>query len=587
VNESGGYHELLTLLAGPEDFWDRPAGDWPQRKSDVGGAQCDVQEARQDANAAYLLGTKALRRNDLDSAEAWFAVAFDQRHPGAAFRAALTRLVAMAPSKAVLCGQLGGGKSRAMAAQVIALTGSGKTEAFPGQVGSGKRGVLILLNAAASWGHGDAQYLINRLRTETGERVVDDAGRAGGLAAIADTDDLAGTVLVLDSVPYEPEDTEFYPATLTLLRQCFAAHESAPQPSTRLGQQLGLAEHQGLTSAPRPLNDDGDQELLSAGLLHTERGSNRWHSVASDDLGPISLWLCSREEGRRDWDLASDVLAQALSMGVPIVLWDRQHSCCEAAIEPWERYGGQRPCPHCVPEPTPFTGASLEALKTGEQTPYLRSLTLLAQATERIGARRTHRCAPEVALGSRLALLWEDPRGFSTEASVAVRAQDVRSSSGPIAENRSFDEYLRGSMGASPSAGVEGCIADRALVLTTELGDGVISRRGGQFAASVLGAGMSIKALATGFEPSRPGLHMVRDDAQRLYLFAEPKGGPSDSEEPRLVVPIVVSSPLDSSKEAVQPITTRHATSVRRSTSQASNHADPLQVYACTPRTSV
>ncbi|MER5472531.1 hypothetical protein [Streptomyces sp. NPDC002685] len=582
MNESGGYDELLTLLAGPEDFWDRPTGDWSQRDSDVGGVRRDVREALQDANAAYLLGTKALRRSDLDSAEAWFAVAFGQRHPGAAFRAALTRLLATAPSKSVLFGQAGSGKSRAMAAHVVAHTGSGKSNAFLGQaVGSGKSRVLILLAAAARWGHGDAQHLIDRLRTGTGDRVIDEAGRVGELMAIADNDDLAGTVLIVDSVPYEPEDSEFYPTTLTLLRQCFAAHDPASQPPTRLGQQSGLAEHQVLTSAPRPLGAGGDQELR-ASADRVERGSSRWGSM-TDECPVVGIFLPS---GEKVWARVSGALAQEQLLGAPVALWDRRDSCCSAARGPWDRDVSQRPCPRCVPEPTSFTAALLEALETGEQAPSLPSLTLLTQAAERIRAQRTHRCADQVGLGSHLALLWDDPRDLSTEASAAVRAQNVRSSAGPIAENRAFNEFLRGGMDASPSAGVEGYVADRALILATALCDDVGSRQGGQVAASVFGAGMSIKALATGFEPSRPGLHMVRDEAQRLYLFAEPYGSPSDSEEPRLVVPAVVSSPPDNSKEAAQPITTQHATSVRRSAPQAPNHADPLQVYACTPRTS-
>ncbi|MER5347144.1 hypothetical protein ABT030_44075 [Streptomyces mirabilis] len=582
MNESGGYDELLTLLAGPEDSWDRPAGDWPQRDSDVGGVRRDVREARQDANAAYLLGTKALRRNDLDSAAAWFAVAFDQRHPGAAFRAVLTRLLAMAPSKSVLCGQAGSGKSGAMAARVVAHTGSGKTNAFLGQVvGSGKSGVLILLAAAARWGHGDAQHLIDRLRTGSGDRVIDEAGRVGELMAIADSDELAGTVLIVDSVPYEPEDGEFYPTTLTLLMQCFAAHDPASQPPTRLGQQSGLAEHQVPTSAPRPLGAGGDQELRAA-TDRVERGSSRWGSMTVE-CPIVGIYLPS---GEKVWARVSGDLAQEQLLGIPVALWDRRDSCCSAASGPWDRDVSQRPCPRCVPEPTSVTAALLEALETGEQAPSLPSLTLLAQAAERIGAQRTHRCADEVALGSRLAFLWEDPRDFSTEASAAVRAQNVRSSAGPIAENCAFNEYLCGSMGTSPSAGVGGYVADRALILATALCDDVSSRQSGQVVASVLGAGMSITALATGFEPSCPGLHMVRDEAQRLYLFAEPYGRPSNCEEPRLVVPAVVSSPPDNSKETAPPITTQHATRVRRSARQAPHHADPLQVYTCTPRTS-
>ncbi|MFE7276516.1 RNA polymerase sigma factor [Streptomyces sp. NPDC057623] len=249
MNKSGGYDELLALLAGPADFWDRPAGDWPARTGATAGIQPGVREARQDANAAYLLGTKALRRNDLDSAEGWFAAACDQQHPGAAFRAALARLLAMTSDTTVLRGQVGSGKSHAVAAQMVAQTRRGTTCILRGQVGSGKTRAFILLTTAARWGHADAAHLIGRLRTGNGHCVTDAASSLGEVTVTAD-DDLTGMVLMADTAPYAPQDAEFYPITQALLRQCFAPRQPAKQPPTCPERQPGVAERQWEDPAP-------------------------------------------------------------------------------------------------------------------------------------------------------------------------------------------------------------------------------------------------------------------------------------------------------------------------------------------------
>ncbi|TLS41379.1 hypothetical protein FE633_36720 [Streptomyces montanus] len=157
-----------------------------------------MSEARQDANAACRLGTKALRRRDLDGAEAWFAVACEQQHPGAAFRAALTRLLAMTPPASGFVDQVQGGKSF----RLVSHLEGGKTDAFNS------------LAWAARWGHGDAQHLIGRLRTDAGERVTAVGWPLGEEAADADDGilrDGASVVPMADNALYEPQDTEFYP----------------------------------------------------------------------------------------------------------------------------------------------------------------------------------------------------------------------------------------------------------------------------------------------------------------------------------------------------------------------------------------
>ncbi|MEV0934286.1 hypothetical protein ACIBMX_10860 [Streptomyces phaeochromogenes] len=596
MNEFGGYDELLSLLTGPADFWDRPAGDWPARSSGVVDVQRDVGEARQDANAAYLLGTKALRRNDLDSAEAWFAVACDQQHPGAAFRAALTRLLAMAPPKIVLSGQVGSGKSHALAARMVAQMGNGKTHKLLRPVGSGRGRVIALLTAAARWGHGDAQRLIGRLRSGAGECVAYLVWPVGELAAVVDDDDLAGTVLMADTVPYEPQDTEFYPTVQVLLEQCFALHHPAPHALLH-SEQPGGAEHQTLTSAHRLVDADSGQELCTSGeLFGAEHWSARWRSLADDGLGHGSLRRPDSHERRLALGLADDAGAQLVLPDFPIVLWAR--SCREGASTPWVHAVSQRRCSRCTNELAPFTDVLIEALGTDQQSQstllpkFVKTLRRIRRAQETL--QRPERAE----LGSHLALLFDDPRDLATEAPVAVRAQHSRSSPGHITgfTHRTFQEYLHGSMDSPPSPGGEGFVArrarwhklydgareqgaaDRALVLAAAMYDGIDNRHAEQLATSVF---VSIKELAIGFDLPRPSsLHVVCDKAQRLYFFTDPHGVAGNPEEPQLAVPTVVTNPLDNPEAADQPITTTPSPSSGRSDLRELNCADPLQVYA-------
>ncbi|MFC6137838.1 IclR family transcriptional regulator domain-containing protein [Streptomyces spororaveus] len=112
-----GLEGLLAALRGPIDFWDRPAGDWPGDP----GADGTSDQARAHANACYRLGTKALRRGELQSAANWLSTAAEQDHPGALFRLAVV------------------------------------THRLLGD--EGLDDVLFLLAAAAEAGHGDARPL--------------------------------------------------------------------------------------------------------------------------------------------------------------------------------------------------------------------------------------------------------------------------------------------------------------------------------------------------------------------------------------------------------------------------------------------
>lgn len=139
------YEQLLSRLSGGDrDFWDRPDGSWGERQREEVLGEAET-ERRADANSAYVIGSKALRRDELDNARAWFAVAADAEHPGAAFRSAL----AAARSAA---------QEDVRASCNLLRTAPQQREAE----------VRRWLRVAADWGHGDARHLVGTL-SESGE----------------------------------------------------------------------------------------------------------------------------------------------------------------------------------------------------------------------------------------------------------------------------------------------------------------------------------------------------------------------------------------------------------------------------------
>lgn len=112
-------------MPGPEphrDYWDRPGGHW-------GGLLVgrDALDRREQANSCYRMGSKALRRGDGRFAVTWLKNACMEFHPGAAFRLA------------------------------VALW----REAYDqGRVEAVREEVLGVLEAAARFGHEDAQILL-------------------------------------------------------------------------------------------------------------------------------------------------------------------------------------------------------------------------------------------------------------------------------------------------------------------------------------------------------------------------------------------------------------------------------------------
>ncbi|MGW4725367.1 hypothetical protein [Streptomyces sp. NPDC004291] len=186
------YEQLLSRLSGGErDFWDRPDGSWGESQRDEVPSNAEA-ERRADANSAYVIGSKALRRNELNNARVWFAVAADAEHPGAAFRSALT--VARSAARKDISARYN-----------LLRTVPGSLEAE----------VWRWLRVAADWGHGDARHLISALSESSG--IADATGRGAG----------GGEVPTSDR-PVQVEDTEFYDELHTFL--LFPGHGEWPEP---------------------------------------------------------------------------------------------------------------------------------------------------------------------------------------------------------------------------------------------------------------------------------------------------------------------------------------------------------------------
>ncbi|MFD0352907.1 hypothetical protein ACFVHW_04045 [Streptomyces sp. NPDC127110] len=78
-NERLTADRLRTPVRDRDGVWDMPDGDWvPEGATD----------AQREANVFYRLGSKALRRDDLDTAARWLVLAMPENHPGAVFRLA-------------------------------------------------------------------------------------------------------------------------------------------------------------------------------------------------------------------------------------------------------------------------------------------------------------------------------------------------------------------------------------------------------------------------------------------------------------------------------------------------------------------
>ncbi len=187
--------QVLADSQSQTDFWDRPSGDWGNSSTAVGATHASgYGDRRRDANSAYRLGTKALRREDLPTARLWFEIASEQEHPGAAFRLTAVHLREhrQTPQDAQLL-------------VISAPMGGGKTTAFM---------AVEWLFRAARWGHGDAARLTvvaERLRTAgLGRGRAEEAFLAETRLEDAGQDAVPGAGGTESGRGHAQEDTEFY-----------------------------------------------------------------------------------------------------------------------------------------------------------------------------------------------------------------------------------------------------------------------------------------------------------------------------------------------------------------------------------------
>ncbi|WP_371591681.1 IclR family transcriptional regulator domain-containing protein [Streptomyces virginiae] len=106
----------------PGDYWDRPQGDWGATDSTPPHDEEAWWDERAEANSCYVLGSRALRRGELQEAAHWLGRAADHEHPGALFRLAV------------------------VACRVLGLVGTPRA--------------VFLVSEAARCGHGDARALM-------------------------------------------------------------------------------------------------------------------------------------------------------------------------------------------------------------------------------------------------------------------------------------------------------------------------------------------------------------------------------------------------------------------------------------------
>ncbi|WP_158697206.1 hypothetical protein [Streptomyces hokutonensis] len=248
MNATSPAGRFLARLEGPYDFWDRPDGDWGAVPAT--GCGDDGHEVRSDANSAYRIGTKALRRGELATARAAFAVAMDEQHPGAAFRMAVTELFL--------------GQHRQERLMLTVACGSGKTAAF----------VWLIMNhlaTAARWGHEDARRLISRIQPPEGRSPIQDNAPTW-------SGDWAECFLSPERGPYEAQDHEFYPDVCEYLESLLPAADSPAGSNVGSGAQEQQASPPALPHGLVLIGNHGDE---TPSLLY-------YPSRA--DIAPLAAW---------------------------------------------------------------------------------------------------------------------------------------------------------------------------------------------------------------------------------------------------------------------------------------------------------
>ncbi|MFG2840805.1 IclR family transcriptional regulator C-terminal domain-containing protein [Streptomyces zaomyceticus] len=256
-------HQVTGPLAGfggPRDHWDRPDGNWGVL---VGP---DAVSRRQHANSCYRLGSKALRRGDIERAVNWLSQARAERHPGAALRL------------------------------VLALWQRGVATGT--QAGAGPQAVDALTDAAR-FGHGDAF----RILREAGWPETELTAPAGDAEGWEDPEFGPAVAEALDAVrpslprPTPKPDEQPLPAavasTYAAGRGKFSARVLRPAALTALAQQTPAPSAEAQWESALRVLDVLDVIGSSLGPVST-RQILKATSLPHRVLEMLLLWLCQQ-----------------------------------------------------------------------------------------------------------------------------------------------------------------------------------------------------------------------------------------------------------------------------------------------------
>ncbi|MER5890509.1 hypothetical protein ABT160_42345 [Streptomyces sp. NPDC001941] len=301
------YERLLARLSGErEDFWDRPDGDWGPRGA-RGAAGAEQERLRADANAAYVIGSNALRRGELDSAGDWFAVATDAGHPGAAFRTALVAV------------------RRALTDRSAWVVVGGLDEASPTHTA---HEVQRWLQIAAAFGHEDARYLIAHRTASSCDTAGEQTAPAGESDAHGEGQDTGHAVVAR---PEQVQDPEFFDEILAF-RLDPPQRGGVPGPGSAAGQ----------TPQGGPVEEDMAEQVVPGEVQAP---------TDSPAKGPVTR--VGTETGLMEGFITTRLTALYVATRTEV-----QRALEQARVDPWQRLLGQTDPPTNPLE----TGALPEAL---------------------------------------------------------------------------------------------------------------------------------------------------------------------------------------------------------------------------------
>ncbi|MFB7360472.1 IclR family transcriptional regulator domain-containing protein [Streptomyces gardneri] len=315
-SDKDAYQHLLTLLNAPADHWDRPDCDWPGRPPQGDLTDEHVSQARQDANTAYVIGSRALRQGDVARARTWLAMACDQWHPGGAFRMAVLSLRERTPAVTLEV------RSRA------------------------EQGTLKALFRAAQWGHSDAWRLVAALPRQPFPEWAD-ASLALRSVCAAVREDAAES--------YEPEDPEFYDELLaycTELGTTLQPADGLPSPLDAGGTSHRVDVDEVVEAAPA---EPADTVAATGGWM--------WTPPTGTSSGP--------EHTPRQWESSLrvlDVMHLVRGAGSPVTADDVARTARVSAKEASELMAwlDENSLTSALPDGTHTSGPLLRSIDRGE-----------------------------------------------------------------------------------------------------------------------------------------------------------------------------------------------------------------------------